>query len=411
MYPIAKLISRHSQQSFAIQTGFSQDTQLVPTLNNGLTFDANLTNPFPEGITPPSGASLGAATFLGRGIRFYNPADAKPYTMQWSFNIQTMLPGQFLLETGYIGTKSLKLEFNRNLNALPNQYLSTSPVRDQGTIDYLTAQIPNPFAGLLPKSGLNSVTIPRSQLLLPYPQFSSVTMTDYQGWAWYNSLQVRLERRFSKGFTIIAGYTFSKNIDATTYLNAGDSVPTKAISALDRSHLMFGSAIWELPFGKGKPLLSGANRAANAFVGGWQLSGVWQLNTGFPIAFGNVLFNGNIKDIALPKDKRTVDRWFNTDAGFVRDTRQQLAYNLQTFPIRLAGVRTGRYNSQNISLLKNIVVHERHRLQFRAELYNAFNHPSAADRPNTDPTSSAFGGVISMSYLPRQVQLGIKYLF
>jgi hypothetical protein len=166
IYPIAKGVAG---QHFAIQSGFDQNTQLVPTLDNGQTIIANLANPYPNGILPAPGSSLGAATFLGRALSFYNPADRIPYTMQWSFNTQTMLPGQFLLEVGYLGTRSLKLMIPRELDAIPNQFLSTSPVRDQKTIDFLTANVPNPFAGLLPGTSLNGNTIPRNQLLRAYP--------------------------------------------------------------------------------------------------------------------------------------------------------------------------------------------------------------------------------------------------
>src|SRR5262249_13978993 len=150
----------------------------------------------------------------------------------------------------------------RSMDALPNQYLSTAPTRDQANIDYLSTQVPNPFAGLLPGTSLNTATIARSQLLAPYPQFTGITMNDYQGYAWYNALQVRVERRFSKGFTTLLGYSFSKNMAAenyysfgsAAYLNPADPTPTRAIAAIDRPHMFAMTALWELPFGKGKPL-------------------------------------------------------------------------------------------------------------------------------------------------------------
>jgi hypothetical protein len=405
-------------QSFAIQTGFSQSTALVPTLDNGLNFVANLAAPFPSGITPPSGSSQGAATFLGQAISYYNPAYPTPYTTQWNFNIQNMLPGQFLLEVGYTGTHSIRQPLQRSMDAIPNQYLSASPTRDQSTINYLTAQIPNPFAGLLPGTGLNTATIARNQLLLPLPQFTGVTMNDYQGFSRYNALQVRVERRFSAGFTLLSGYTFSKNIAAENYyawasgayINAGDPTPTRAIAGIDQTHMFTITAIYELPFGKGKPLLNNISRLANAFVGGWQLSGVETVHSGVPLAFGNVLFTGNIKDIAIPGSQQKPEHWFNT-SGFVTNPAQQLAFNLRTFPIRLSNVRTGHYNSQDISLLKNITIHERHHFQYRFEVYNAFNHPTAFTSAVTDPTSSAFGQVTDMWSLARQLQMGVKYLF
>ena len=396
---------------FAIPTGFDQDTPLAPTPDGGLTFVATLANPFPDGLLKASGAALGAATFLGQGVSFYNPAGRVPYTMQWGLNVQTMLPGQFLLEVGYVGTKTLKTMINRDMNAVPNQYLSTLPVRDQQTYEYLAANVRNPFSGLLPGSTINGSTVVRSQLLRPYPQFTGVTMTDYQGWAWYNSMQVRLERRIRRGFTLLAGYNFSKNIIAVSRLNADDPLPTKVISEIDRPHALSLSGLWELPFGKGRRWLGSANRLADAFVGGWQLSGVLQLNSGFPLSFGDIMFNGDIKNIALPKSERTIERWFNTGAGFNRDAAQQFASHRRTFPLRLSGVRSSGYNSTDFSMLKNIAIHDRHRFQFRAEFFNAFNHPTAFSAPNTSPISTAFGQVTGMQGLPREVQLGIKYLF
>lgn len=413
MFPVPKGINPSSTvQSFAIQTGFSQNTTLVPTLNNGVSFIANLNNPFPNGVMPASGSSLGVGTFLGQAISFYNPEMPTPYSMMWNYNIQTMLPGGVLMEVGYTGTRSLKLPLNRNIDAIPDQYLSTSPVRDQNTINYLTAQVTNPFAGLLPGTSLNGSTIARSQLLSLYPQFTSVTMIDYQGWSWYNALQARFDRRFSNGFSVIGGYTFSKNIDATTYLNAGDPVPTRAISAIDRPQQLSVAAMYDLPFGKGKAFRGGASRFLDTLVGGWRLAAVWEYQSGFPISFGDALLKPGmtLQDIALPSNQRTINEWFNTSA-FVTSSALQLADNLQTFPIRLAGVRTGAYDSADASLLKNVTVHENQHLQLRFEAYNVFNHPSAFASPVTTPSNTAFSQITTLDCLPRQLQLGIKYLF
>jgi hypothetical protein len=354
---------------------------------------------------------LGSATFLGRGFTFYNPIARTPYTTHWSFNTQSVLPGQFLLEVGYVGSKTVKLRTPREIDGLPNQYLSTSLQRDQNTINFLTANIPNPFAGLLPGTSLNGSTIQRQQLLRPYPQFASISMRDYQGYSWYNSLQVRLERRFSRGFTTLVGYSLSKKMDATEYLNPSDPLPYRTISAMDRPHQLSFSAIYELPFGKGRQFASGINRLGDALIGGWQIGSVYQYNSGFPIGFGNALFAGDVKNIALPRGERTVDRWFNTDAGFVKSTAQQLQFNLRTFPLRFSGVRTGAYNSWDLSLLKNVRVFETHQFQLRGEFYNAFNHPSAWDGPVTSPTSTAFGQITGMLSLPRLIQFGAKYIF
>jgi hypothetical protein len=199
------------------------------------------------------------------------------------------------------------------LDALPIQYLSASPIRDQANINFLNGNVSNPFVGLVPNTALNGATIARSQLLLPFPQFTGLSVKDYQGYSWYHALRIRLERRFSHGFTAQVGYGFSKLREATAYLNAGDPTPYRTTGVYDRPQQIRFSGIWELPFGQGRRLLSGANRVTNRIVGGWQIDSVWQFVSGSMADFGNVLFNGDPKNIILPEGQRTIDRWFNTD--------------------------------------------------------------------------------------------------
>jgi hypothetical protein len=408
IYPIAL---GQSVGIAAIQSGFSQVTDLIPTLDNGQTFIATLANPFPNGILSAPGASQGPNTFLGRAISFYDPIPRTPYAMNWNFNVQSLLPKEFLLEVGYMANKSLKMRIAQPINAIPNQYLSTSFTRDQQTINYLTANVPNPFQGLLPGTALNGATITRSQLLQPFPQFPGITMQGYQGYSWFHSMQARLERRLRSGLTLQGSYTFSKKMEAISYLNAADPVPYESISSIDRPHTFTFTGLYSLPIGRGRAIGTDFGGVANALLGGWELAGAWQYQSGVPIGFGDVIFRGDIKNIALPRGERTVERWFNTDAGFDRVAANQRASNLRQFPLRLSGVRTDMYNSVDMSLLKNFAIGELHRFQLRAEFYNALNHATSFDAPNTTPTSGAFGSVTSQSALPRQIQLGIKYVF
>ena len=99
-------------------------------------------------------------------------------------------------------------------------------------------------------------------------------------------------------------------------------------------------------------------------------------------------FNGDIHDIVLPESERTVDRWFNTDAGFEKNNSKQLASNLRTFPLRLTGLRADGYNSFDLSAMKNFALTEKLRFPLRAEAQDALNHAMFAV-PNTTPTSTA----------------------
>jgi hypothetical protein len=397
----------------ASQPGFSQRTQLVPSLDNGLTYRATMTNPFPDGIREPVGSAAGLSTFLGQGISIVNPNLISPYTQRWSLNIQQLLPSRFLLDVGYLGNRSTGLHISRDLNAVPNQFLSTSPTRDDPTIAFLSTQVPNPFFGLPEFTGtsLQGRNVARQQLLRPYPQFTNVSMTTNDGFAWYHSMTMRIERRFAQGFSVQGSYTWSKNMEAVNFLNAADLYPHRVISSLDQTHVWAMSALAELPFGRGRRFAN-SSRLLDYVVGGWNLQGTWQAQSGRPLAWGNILFNGNIQDIELSRDTRDADRWFNTAAGFNRAPAQQLASNLRTFPLRLNGVRAPGVNITNLSLLKHFTLREGLKLQFRAEAVDAWNE-TPLSTPNVSPTAGAFGTIttIGAGNTQRRITLGGKLIW
>ncbi len=380
------------------QTGFSRSTDLVPSVDNGLNFIASLTNPFPTGLLTPLGAAGGLSTNLGQGVSFFNGNLRNPYAQRWQFALQRGLPGHSVLEVSYVGNRGVRHRIGRDLSALPNQYLSTSPVRDQQTIDFLAAQFANPFYPLLPRTNLAGTTTSRGQLLRPYPHFTGVSADTNQGYSWYHSMQVRFEKRFSSGLSSTLSYTWSKLMEARNLLNGADPMPEEVISDQDRTHRLAVTWLYELPFGRGQRW------------GGWQVQGIYTAQSGPPLGFGNAIFFGDLKAIELPVGQRTVERWFNIDAGFERNTQRQLGSNLRTFPTRFNGLRGDGGNNWDLSVLKNTRIKEGMQLQFRAEAMNALNHAQFL-APNTTPTSSAFGQVTGEWTWPRVVQFGLKVLF
>ena len=399
-----------SNRSSSIQTGFTQRTPVTITQNNGLTFIGSTADPFPFGLQEPLGAKGGLATALGQSLSFYPLQRLQPYAQRWSFGIQRQFPGEVVVDVAWVGNRGTRLAVSREINPGPRQYLSRSPERDDTTINFLTQQVTSPFFGLDPN--YTSVTMSRANLLRPYPHFSSITRTDPIGYSWYHSLQVRGEKRFARGYTLQAAYTFSKLMEAIEFLNESDPMPYEVVSSFDRPHRLAASGIFELPFGKGRRFASTVPGWANQVIGGWQLSILVQRQAGAPLGFGNAIFRGNIKDIPLPKDQRSLDRWFNIDAGFERDSRKQLASNLRTFPLRFSGIRGDGQARWDISAIKYFPIRERFKLQFRAECYNAWNHPNfASPNPNTTPTSSAFGTIRTTVRYPRQFQLALKLTF
>lgn len=394
-------------RSPSIQTGFSSTTPIIPSYDNGLTYAATLSNPFPNGLQPITGAAGGLSTALGQNLSVYPNYRPIPYSERWSFGIQQQFPGGFVLDASYVGNHGLRLPTSRQIDAIPNSVLSTLPYRDNATIAYLSQQFPNPFYGL---NSVYTKTVSRASLLTPYPEFSGVTEIDSDGFSNYHSLQAQLTRRFSHGYTVNIAYTFSKMMDGTQFLNAGDPVPWYGISTYDRPERIAVSGVWDLPIGRKRMLGTKMPTWLDAAIGGWEITTVITFQSGDPLTWGNALFNGSIKDIPLAPDQRSVDGWFNTQAGFVTASSQQPLYNLRTFPLRLANVRGDSQNVWNISLVKNFQIYDRLRLQLRGEGYNALNHPNLSD-PSVNVTSSGFGRISSMDGYGREITVAARLIF
>lgn len=394
------------------QTGYSRVTPVVSSLDNGQTFIATLENPFPDGLLDPVGSGLGPMTNAGLGVSFPYVGEVRtPRTHRWSIGVQQELPWLMVGEVTYVGGHSENLPVARELNAVPGQFFSTSPVRDNATNNLLTQQVANPFAGLLPGTGINGGTVARSQLLRPYPQFTGVTALQTNGESDYKSVQARLERRMANGITLQVGYTWSKTMTETEYLNAFDTELHRVIGAFDRTHMFVTSGIVELPFGQDRHWGRNWSTFVDTVLGGWQVSYLLKQQSGAPLGFGNYLLKPGMTegDIALPRGDREIARWFNTDA-FERTPAQQLVSNVRTTPLRLAEVRGPGYVVLDLGIMKNIELGSRARLQLRLESYNTLNTVNL-NNPDTSPTSTGFGTITSQNPFPRQFQLAARFIF
>jgi hypothetical protein len=388
------------------QTGFSQSTPVVATLDGNLTPNATMSNPFPDGIQRPQGSALGAATFLGRGIGYFTGDVKNPYSVRWNFDVQRQLPHDAVMEVGYIYNHSVHQTLNRNIDFVPAQYLSTSPFRDQPVIDRLTANVTNPFEGLIPGTGLTGSTVARNQLLRPFPQFTGITERSIpEGRAIFHMLQARVEKRFSHGFQFLANYLFSKLIERRTRLNDPDPFPEKRIASEDRPQRFVFSMSWDLPFGKGRAIGHSAPAVVNRFISGWTTNAIYTVQPGPPLGWGNVIYLGG--DLHL--DPHNVDNTFDV-TRFNRNSAQQLAQNLRTFPSQFATLRQDGVNSLDFSVLKNTYITERINLQFRCEFFNFLNHPSF-NPPNLSPTATDFGRITSQANLARSTQLALRLVW
>ena len=391
----------------AVQYGFSQSTPIIPTLDNGQSYQALASNPFPNGLLAAPGKAGGLSTYLGQAIAFDDPNKRPPYSQRWSLALQELLPAQVLVEASYVGNRGTHLGVTRQISSVPRQYLSTSTARDTTAINFLSVNLPNPFYGLGP---VYTPTITRANLLRAYPQFSSVAMDTSEGYSWYHSLQVRAARRFHHGVTLNAGYAFSKMMEATTFLNETDAKPYETLSGSHRPHRMTFSAVWELPVGKGRTWLRGMSKPMEALLGNWQLSAVMIRQAGAPLAWSNIIFNGNPDAMVLPKADRDVDRWFNVDAGFNRVSGQALSQNIRYFPMRLASVQADGQSKWDVSLAKGFRINERLLFRLRAQCFNVANHTNFG-APNVSPTSTAFGQITATAGQPRIYQVAATVTF
>ena len=411
------------------QPGFSQATTIVPSPDNGVTIRATLDNPFPDGVSDPPGNSRGVNTFVGRGIgRFNDDLQFKnPQAMRLALTVQRELGGEWVVEGGYVGNRSYDLQTDFNLNPVPRQYLSTSPVRDQATIDFLSANVTNPFAGLLPGEGLNNTTTSRQQLLRPYPQFTAVDVRRYDGSSRFDSAQFRVTKRFRSGYQFDTAYTWSDFKEKVSRLNDTDPDYNERYNDTHLPHRVVVNGIWELPFGRGRRFGSSAHPVVNAIVGNWSVSAIYNWQSGRPsLSMGNLYYNG---DITKLKTKYTnnpdvpvfdISGFYFHDATVQTngvddpakqraDVRKNLANNIRTLPQRWDGLRSPTYTNLDMSFVKGFEI-GRARAQFHVELYNALNDVFY-NNPNLDPTSSNFGKVSSQNNLPRNIQIAAKFVF
>ncbi|HEV8427207.1 MAG TPA: TonB-dependent receptor [Pyrinomonadaceae bacterium] len=409
-----------------IQPGYTRTTTAVLNqLASGAPIPYLLQNVFTNTtLLEPVGNALGRQTNLGQNISFFtqNPKTSKQARFQIGF--QRELPGGFVAEAEFVANKGYNIEIIRNLNALPVKYLNadnsrTTAMNNNNT--FLTTNVANPFAGLFPNT---NAQIQIQQLLRPYPHFGDVLASNNDGKSWYYAGQFSLQKRFSKGYTVQMSYTKSRWTQATEYLNQGNPFPTKMISDQDSPHRFAASAMYSLPFGKGERFGSNANWLTNAILGGWQLGGTVQLQSGFPVAFGtynstttvvsgDLFYNGGA--ISIPADQRTTAHWFNTGAFTsvlnTSSTNATPVFHLRTTPFRFKDVRRDYIKNVDLTLKKDIAIRETMKIQLRAEFLNAFNEPYFL-APITNATAANFGQVVApQDNYARRAQLGLKFIF
>lgn len=407
-------------------------------------YDFHLHNGLPGPWAQPLGAAGGPNVFLGQTAAYINPSAKDPSAQVFTLTVSRELPYELVVDASYAGNHGIHFEnYSPNLNFLAPQYYSLGTAA-------LSAQAPNPYAGLVPGS-LGAATLTKAQLSKPFPYMTAVTMQfPRNGYYWSHLGMLSVQRRATQGLQIMAAYTFGKTTDAgvqdvsnLSAVGTGTSASPQdpydpradhSVDTIDATHRLTITGLYDLPFGKGQKFLN--RPATNGVVGGWQVNSIFTFQSGFPIGVtgaNNQLatrpsLNPGVS-LFVPHRSRTVLyqtgalEWFNPLA-FVNPPD----YTFGNVPREFGNLRGPGTVNLDLSLFKTTHITERTTFEFRIEAYNALNHPNlpmpgvafSAGKPANpnNPyaegglnTSSTFGMITSGATTTRNVQLAAKISF
>jgi hypothetical protein len=410
--------------SFGLQSafGYTATTSYVATLD-GATPSNSLTNPFPTGVLQPSGASLGQLAGVG-GQSITAPSNSAHSTRvhQYSLDIQREIPLGIVVQSGFSGSISHNLIQGTpsiNINQLPDQYFSMG--------SKLAAKVANPFYGTAGGVvNLAGTTTPQYQLLLPYPEFGSVSISSTdQGHALYYAFFTKAQKRLGHGLNLLTTVTWSRNendsnASSNTYQGSGSGeqdyynrAAEWGLSIVNTPWRWTSAINYQLPFGKGRQFLS-SNRWLDLAVGGWSLNTQFTMQTGFPIAISQSNLNsaegtGGQRPNATGVSPATTGSLEQRLGGYINPLAftQAPAYTFgnvsRTIPMRGPGQA-----STDFSMNKTFDVYENFKAQFRFEVFNLTNTP-LFDGMNTTFGSATFGQITNQANYPRIVQLGLRF--
>ena len=428
-----KTVIRSGYGIFYVQndgTGGSQLTSVtqawVPTLNGELTPSSTLSNPWPTGIIQPPQRNPNYQTlFLGNSISSPikgTAAEHFGYLQEWNINIEREFLSGTVLEVAYAGSKGTHLVGGPALDQLPDAYLALGAAA-------LTKQVPNPFYGLIPYGTLSGATIKAGQLLLPYPQYTGVTAAnDGNRDTIYHSLNVKLEKRFRKGGTVLAGYTWSKNIgdietgmswlEASQLANLQDNNNLRlerAVSGFDVPYRLILSYVYDLPMGKGQRFLGGVSGVGGKLISGWGLNGISTFQKGFPLTLNTASnstdsFGGGSRpnyvagcDTTEPGSSQSkLTKWLNTSCFTAPPSATFGSLGRTLTAVRQPGIA-----NYDFSLFKNTYITERVGLQFRTEFFNIFNRVQFGP-PGETLGNAQFGVISAQLNTPRLIQFALR---
>jgi hypothetical protein len=403
----------------------------TPCTNPQFPFIQSVTQRTLDNITPAFVLSAGPSVTpiaptqdagLGQGVFSVDRTLGSGYAQQWNLAMQRELTASLTIEIAYAGSKITHVGIpDTNINQLTADQLRLGSA--------LLERVPNPFFGVIPRSSsLGDPTIPRAQLLKPFSRFTTVSFfRNNVGNTNYHSLQLKAEKRSSRGLFFLISYTRSKLIDeASSVFDASiltgpvanfpvadsfNRMLERDVSNGDIPNVFVAAWTWQVPFGPGRFL--NPRGLASWILRDWDLSGVVTMQSGLPLAVSQATnFNAfagfgtqrpnRISNPELPPSARSTAKYFDT--GAFQTAPQFSIGNSSRNPVRGPGFR-----GADIALIRRTLIHEGITLEVRAEIFNLTNTPPLG-APNTVLGTPGFGSITSAGD-PRVIQLGVKLHF
>jgi hypothetical protein len=366
------------------------------TLNDSLLLGGN--PPFQPQVSVSSGSidnpgGAGGAAVLPFGMTAIDKVFKAPTAYTYSAGIQRELPWNFIVDAAYVGRRGVYLQRERNINQLPAGTIQANP-------------------------GVNT------DALRPYKGYGVIRLSENAGYSKYNSFQLGIDRRYSKGFSFGLAYTLGKSEDngsdkRTVMFNSFDDSGYWGASNFDRRHVLNFHYIYDLPFLKDQQTL------LSRIAGGWQISGSTFMRSGTPLWVTSTTDVPGVGDaFAKPYNQvsdpnANADRQFSQGVAAGAGLDQNFWFDPNAFVRPAAGTfgngpRNNIYNpgqyQWDIALFKNVRVQGARSFQLRAEVFNFLNHANLSGA-SSDPTSATFGRVTGKDDSRRDVQLSIRFLF
>ena len=438
-------------------TGFSQTTTYInastTTALNSSNSGANawLSNPFSSGLLQPSGSSLSALSGVGGAITAQAFGRRFPFVQQYSMDVEQQLPGGFAVKVGYVGAHSRNWGQSVGIDQVPDSIMASYASGGANYGSSLSTKVSNPYyaskTGGYPSTGvISNATIQQAQLLLPYPQFSGVTIVESNGKSRYNALDIKVQKQMSRGLSILATYTWSSNWDnlygSTSSLNSSTAgmqdnynlAGEYARSINDMPNRFTAAISYQLPIGRGQRYFSGMNRWLDYAVGGWQFNDEWIDQNGSPLAITQTNLNSSVYGaIGGSTQRPNLAAGINPCYSGRPESRiggpqnlQHPYFNISAFTLapaytygnspRTVSCMGPGYHNSDISMFKDFKTLERIKFQARVEALNAFN-TAELGTPNTtitgvgQGTNASTGAITSSLGFGRVIQIGGRITF